>query len=96
MTTLATQRHDSHGVSTRGRDSWKERAACKGMADDDSDPFYLDGLRGKRLQEAKAAAKAVCASCPVRRLCREEAMQRPERFGIWGGLTEVERGFSKR
>jgi len=36
-----------------------------------------------------AAAKAVCASCPVRVDCLEAGM--PEYRGVWGGLTRHER-----
>lgn len=37
------------------------------------------------------AAKAICRSCPVRPECLEAALARDERFGVWGGLSEVER-----
>jgi len=40
---------------------------------------------------ATAAAKAVCAGCPVRVECLEGALERGERHGIWGGLSEYER-----
>lgn len=36
-------------------------------------------------------AKAVCAACPVRLQCLEQAVESGERFGIWGGLTDTER-----
>lgn len=40
-------------------------------------------------------AKAVCATCPVRQECLEEALQysttRQECIGVWGGLTWKER-----
>jgi WhiB family redox-sensing transcriptional regulator len=36
-----------------------------------------------------AAAKAVCASCPVRCDCLEVGMSEPR--GVWGGLTAYER-----
>ena len=36
-------------------------------------------------------AKAICGVCPVRQPCSEHAIQIREPFGIWGGLTEVER-----
>jgi WhiB family redox-sensing transcriptional regulator len=38
-----------------------------------------------------AACKKVCAGCPVRRQCLEWAMETVESFGIWGGLTVLER-----
>lgn len=36
------------------------------------------------------AAKAMCASCPVRVQCAEYGMKH-EVYGIWGGITEGER-----
>ena len=30
------------------------------------------------------------------RICREASTALPERYGIWGGLTEAERGWSRR
>jgi WhiB family redox-sensing transcriptional regulator len=30
-------------------------------------------------------ALAICATCPVRRQCREYALEAGEKFGVWGG-----------
>jgi WhiB family redox-sensing transcriptional regulator len=35
------------------------------------------------------AAKRICATCPVQRRCLEAGMT--EKFGVWGGLTALER-----
>jgi WhiB family transcriptional regulator, redox-sensing transcriptional regulator len=32
-----------------------------------------------------ARAKALCAECPVREVCFEEARDRREPYGVWGG-----------
>ncbi|MGH8828394.1 MAG: WhiB family transcriptional regulator [Jiangellaceae bacterium] len=74
------------------QDSWRAFAACRGM---DTDLFYPEG-RGRKLREREAVAKTICAGCPVARPCRSSAAEAPERFGIWGGLTEGERGWSRR
>lgn len=37
------------------------------------------------------AAREICAACPVRDLCHQYALARPELEGIWGGHTEHER-----
>lgn len=38
-----------------------------------------------------ALAKQVCAACPVRQECLEWALDRGEKFGIYGGLTSTQR-----
>ena len=38
-----------------------------------------------------ALAKRVCAACPVRQECLEWALDRGEKFGIYGGLTSTQR-----
>ncbi len=60
-----------------------KRAACQG-----TDPrlFQSDDPADQ------AAAKAICAACPVRRTCERHARRLgPDLPGIWGGLTEAER-----
>jgi hypothetical protein len=61
---------------------WRGRALC---AQVDPDIFFPD--KG----ESPAAAKRVCASCEVRAECLQDALDRGERFGVWGGLSERER-----
>lgn len=62
---------------------WRSRAACR---DVDPDTFFPATERGPGVTRAKA----VCAGCPVRRRCLEEAILRiPD--GIAGGLTAAER-----
>lgn len=65
-----------------GTDRWQVRAACRTM-----DPELFFPERG----ETQAEAKAVCATCPVRRDCLKYAIDNCERHGIWGGLSERER-----
>ena len=64
------------------RPSWHEQAACRGL-----DPELFFPHRG----ESTAQACAVCHRCPVQLLCREHALLKPERFGIWGATSERER-----
>jgi WhiB family redox-sensing transcriptional regulator len=42
-----------------------------------------------------AAAKAICARCPVLAECRSWAISH-EAYGIWGGLTEHQRARLRR
>lgn len=63
---------------------WRERGRCRGA---DPEVFYPeDGDEAREL-----AAKAICASCPVREACLDHAIARREKLGVWGGLTERER-----
>ncbi|MGW0905817.1 WhiB family transcriptional regulator [Streptomyces sp. NPDC002853] len=66
---------------------WVERAACR---DCDPDTFFPSG-RSPDDTELEAAAKRLCASCPVAADCLSEALAHEESAGIWGGLTVRER-----
>jgi WhiB family redox-sensing transcriptional regulator len=80
--------------SVMGHDdnAWRDEAACRGTA---LGLFFPeDGHPDARA--TSAAAKAVCASCPVAEPCREWAMGHPTEVGIWGGLTEAERRTLRR
>jgi WhiB family redox-sensing transcriptional regulator len=39
----------------------------------------------------EAAAKVVCATCPVLHQCRIHALWAHEPYGVWGGLSERDR-----
>ena len=61
---------------------WRDDAACRGL---DVDVFF------PATDEEAGAAKAVCATCPVREECLEFALETRQDDGVWGGLTETER-----
>jgi WhiB family redox-sensing transcriptional regulator len=68
---------------------WQLRGVCRSK-----DPemfFHPENERGAARQAREAAAKAVCAQCPVLATCREHARVSRERYGVWGGLSESER-----
>lgn len=69
---------------------WQDVSACKGM-----DPTTFFGPEHpetvKEKRDREEAAKAVCETCPVKRECLEYALEAREGYGIWGGLTELER-----
>jgi WhiB family transcriptional regulator, redox-sensing transcriptional regulator len=65
------------------RPAWQAEAACRGAGTVDYFPS-----RG----ESTAAAKAVCAGCPVRTECLDYALDTADLVpGIWGGTAERER-----
>ena len=68
---------------------WQLLGACRG-----ADPnifFHPEGERGPAREARAKAAKAICASCPVRVTCAEHALSVREPYGVWGGLSEDER-----
>jgi WhiB family redox-sensing transcriptional regulator len=68
---------------------WAGRAACL-----DADPelfYHPEDERGSARPLRDVEAKQVCAGCDVRKVCLEYALERRERFGVWGGTTEEER-----
>ena len=85
-TDLAREWHPASGADPAGVEAWWPRAACKGT---DQSLFFADD------SESIAAAKAVCARCPVREQCLDFALQ-GRHYGIWGGLTDKERARLRR
>jgi WhiB family transcriptional regulator, redox-sensing transcriptional regulator len=67
--------------------SWRQAAACVSM---DPDLFFPISDSGRSAHQVRRA-KAVCAGCPVRLACRQEALAAQEVHGVWGGLSEEER-----
>lgn len=61
---------------------WIDSALC---AQSDPEAFYPE-MGGSTRQ-----AKNVCVSCPVRAECLDYALDNNEHFGIWGGLSNLER-----
>ena len=67
--------------------TWQDKALCAEV-----DPELHFPEKGGSTREAKA----VCRSCEVSRPCLEYALERDERFGIYGGVSERERRRLKR
>lgn len=61
---------------------WQDRALC---AQTDPEAFFPE--KGGSTRDAKR----VCATCEVRAECLDYALAHDERFGIWGGLSNLER-----
>jgi WhiB family redox-sensing transcriptional regulator len=71
--------------------SWRERAACRGLP-----PAFFYPAPGPAGRADLAAARAICARCPVASACLAEAIDAAERLGIWGGCTPAERRALRR
>ena len=62
---------------------WHRAAACRGS---DSGLFFIE--RG----QTAAAARSICAECPVAGVCLDWSLSEPESLeGIWGGMSRRER-----
>ncbi len=59
--------------------SWKTQAACQGQ----EQTMFFD--------ERKSGGKAFCNVCPVKADCLDWALLTDQRFGIWGGMSTLER-----
>ncbi len=68
---------------------WRSDAACRSS---DARQFFapMGELREERSRRERAA-RALCRSCPVQEACLDYALRVQEPYGIWGGLTELER-----
>lgn len=71
-------------------DDWQVNALCRG---DHAYLFFPPSTfeRKDERERREMKAKAICGVCPVQEPCSSHAIAIREPFGIWGGLTEVER-----
>ncbi len=74
--------------------TWVELAACREPSVD-PELFFPVSDYGPAASQV-AAAKAICARCPVSSQCRDWAVQAGEPAGIWGGMTPEERRLARR
>ena len=66
---------------------WAAYASCR-----DADPeLFFSGT-----DRASAEAVRICRGCPVQPECLQWALDARVRYGIWGGLTEVQRRRASR
>ena len=72
------------------RAEWSDSAACRGI--ENLLFFSPDVMESKdaRLRRERQA-KQLCADYNVREDCLSTALVQRESYGIWGGLTELER-----
>ena len=74
-------------INERNSQTWRADAACLGL---DPDLFFQDNSYD---EATRAAAIAVCETCPVQTECREYALSKPPMKvkGVWGATTERKR-----
>ena len=72
---------------------WSTQASCNGMVTED---FYIGttddtGWYAPRHADHIRALRALCASCPVRLACLDDAIATFDRHAFRGGMTPPER-----
>ena len=63
--------------------TWRDDAAC---SQEGAEPIDFHSEEPAEIDRALA----MCNECPVKRQCLQFALDNYERFGVWGGRTEVE------
>lgn len=76
-------------VSRIHLEEWAEQAACADI--EDPDVFHADARTPRHLVQQ---ARQICQHCPVQAECL--AANLTEEFGIWGGMTQMERSALRR
>lgn len=66
------------------QEDWQIGAPC---GETDPEAFFPEKGKGGNVKEVKK----ICQSCDVQARCLEYALEKGEKFGIWGGLTERQR-----
>lgn len=82
---------------------WTEEAECATypktvfypiIVDDAGVEWFDDGTIWEAYGDTSSfydEAKGLCSRCPVRAACLEHSLVEKERYGMWGGLTPIER-----
>jgi len=71
---------------------WRDLASCLGH---DPEIFFPAGETGTAAQRIRQA-KRICGACQVQEDCLAYAVETNHVSGVWGGLTEDERGPVRR
>lgn len=84
MTRVLDRRAGAATGTTSTREDWRHRSACSG-----TDPALwhaADGERANGSAPRLAAARAICAACPVTTECLRDALDTRDRYGVRAGL----------
>lgn len=76
-------------VPVAERWEWQLRSACRNL--DSTLFFHPERERGPAKAERETRAKRICRACPVIAECRAHALRVDEPYGVWGGLSAIER-----
>ena len=81
---------DTWKPSTSRPDDWRDSAACRQVG---PAAFFAEPGPGER--SANLQALRICRHCPVQAECLEFALDTDQRWGVWGGTTEMQRAEMK-
>lgn len=70
-------------VDNNATDPWKGAVCRSGRYDPE---LWWAGTH-----RDSAQAVRICGTCPIQRTCLRYALTEPERYGVWGGLSETKR-----
>jgi WhiB family redox-sensing transcriptional regulator len=84
---IATRRSDEEEFDPSN--DWMAEGLCATRPKLFFPPFQKETKLARDMREA--AAKEICAECPVRRRCLDEALSDPGLQGVLGGTTDTER-----
>lgn len=83
--------------------TWTDDAACLNypakifypdIIDDDGEEWFDEGTIFEAFGDTSSSydeARTICNTCPVKEACLAHALANKERWGMWGGLTPIER-----
>ncbi|MFW7414732.1 WhiB family transcriptional regulator [Demequina sp. SO4-18] len=82
-------RFDHHAPAGPDSERWDENAVCKDS--EDPDIWYPNPTDKPAVEKAKA----LCGLCPSGDACFAGALERREKFGVWGGVL-FDKGTSRQ
>lgn len=83
--------HSQHWLPDNRPDDWRDQAACLEVG---YTIFFPEGPPSA-VDAGNREAIRICQRCPVAAECLAHALERDERYGIWGGKTPYERARMK-
>jgi WhiB family transcriptional regulator, redox-sensing transcriptional regulator len=68
---------------------WQSKAACRGQGT----ALFFSNVEEPRpaRRRREQQAKMICERCPVIDRCRDHALRFAEPYGVWGGMSALER-----
>lgn len=79
---------------------WADDGACRGLPPSIFYPNIFDAAGNEIIDDGQGVgdtsqyyeqARAICGACPVKEECLDYALRERERYGMFGGLTPIER-----